>query len=173
MNVMDAIRTRRSVRKYDGRPIPDEVMQRMKDALRLAPSACNYQPWRFVLVSDPALRKELARAANGQDFIADAPVIVVGVGLPDRAYKRMGGRGNSVDVDLAIALDHLTLAAVAEGLGTCWRGVTDERELRKVLSIPDEVQARMVMLLGYPDESPDARPRKPLDEVVCYERYTT
>ena len=98
MNVMDAIRTRRSVRKYDGRPIPDEVLQRMKDALRLAPSACNNQPWRFVLVSDPALKKELARAANGQDFIADAPVIVLGAGLPDQAYKGMGGRGNSVDV---------------------------------------------------------------------------
>jgi nitroreductase len=74
--------------------------------------------------------------------------------------------------DLAIALDHLSLAAVGEGLGTCWvGGIVDEREIRRALAIPDDVQARMVMLLGYPDESRDPSPRKPLDEVVCYGRY--
>lgn len=75
--------------------------------------------------------------------------------------------------DLAIALDHLSLAAVGEGLGTCWvGGIIDEQAMRRALAIPEDVQARMVMLLGYPDESPEPRPRKRLDEVVCYERYS-
>jgi nitroreductase len=73
--------------------------------------------------------------------------------------------------DLAIALDHLSLAAVEEGLGTCWKGVLDERELREILSIPEEVQARMIMILGYPDVSPGPKKRKPIGELVCYEKY--
>ena len=97
------------MRQYDARPIPEDVMGRMKQALRFAPSACNYQPWKFVLVTDPDLKRGLATAARGQGFIAQAPVIVVGVGFPRRAYKGMGGHGNSVEVDLAIALDQLRI----------------------------------------------------------------
>jgi nitroreductase len=74
--------------------------------------------------------------------------------------------------DLASALDHISLAAVGEGLGTCWIGTTNEWELRRVLSIPDDVQPRMIMLLGYPAEAPEQRPRKPLEDLVCYEAYS-
>ena len=154
MNVMDAIRIRRSVRAYDSCAIPDDVMERMKASLRLAPSACNFQPWRFVLVSDPALKEEVARAANGQDFIAQAPVIVIGCGFPDNAYKKMGGYGNSVDVDIAIALDHLTLAATAEGLGTCWIGAFDETEVKRLINAPASVKIVALTPLGHP-ASPD------------------
>ena len=87
MDVMEAIRRRRSVREYDSKPIPAELMDRMKEALRLAPSACNYQPWKFVFVTDPALKQKLASAAKGQRFIAEAPVIVVGVGFPGQALS--------------------------------------------------------------------------------------
>ena len=125
MDVLDAMKTRRSVRAYSDRPIPADVMGRMKQALRMAPSACNIQPWHFVLVSDAAMREKIAQAAHKQTWIAQAPMIVVACGLPIKAYKGMGGYGNSVDVDLGIALDHLTLAAVADGLGTCWIGAFD------------------------------------------------
>jgi len=119
MTVLEVITKRRSVRSYDPRPIPEDVMSRLCDALRFAPSACNYQPWRFVLVTDPKLKEQLVDAARGQKFIAEAPVVVVGVGFPGEAYKKMGGEGNSVEIDIAIALDHLMLAAAEEGLGTC------------------------------------------------------
>ena len=151
MNVLDAIRTRRSVRSYaPDKPIPPEVMQRMFQALRWAPSACNFQPWHFILIADAALRRELARAANGQKWMAEAPVIVVGCGVPEQAYKGMGGYGNSVDVDLAIALDHLTLASVAEGLGTCWIGAFDESKVKALLGVPKQIKVVAMTPLGYP-----------------------
>ena len=150
MNVMDAIRTRRSVRAYDPRPIPAEVMDRMKDALRLAPSACNYQPWTFVLVADAELRTRLGEASRGQLFIADAPVVVVAVGYPENAFKSMGGHGNSVDVDLAIALDHLTLAAAADGLGTCWIGAFDAAAVKRLIRAPEGSKVVALTPLGYP-----------------------
>jgi nitroreductase len=174
---MNVIRQRRSVRKYDSKPIPPDVMERLKDALRLAPSACNYQPWKFVFVTGPALRKSLAEACHGQAFIAEAPVVVVGVGLPGHAYKHMGGHGNSVDVDLAIALDHLTLAAVAEGVGSCWIGAFNEEQVRKIIGAPREVKVVALTPLGYPIRPDAIRPvrpgdRKPVEQVFADERFS-
>ena len=177
MNVLEAIRTRRSVREYDPRPISGEATERMKDALRLAPSACNYQPWKFVLVTDPDTKQALVRAAKHQKFIAQAPLVVIGVGFPDQAYKHMGGSGNSADVDVAIALDHLTLAAAAEGLGTCWIGAFDEGAVRAAIGSPAGSRVIAMLPLGHP-----ARPglihevekgrRKPEGEVFAYDRFS-
>lgn len=125
-------------------------MARMRQALRFAPSACNYQPWHFVLVSDEDLRTQLGMAANKQSWIAAAPVIVIACGWPQQAYKRMGGNGNSVDIDVAIAVDHLTLAAVAEGLGTCWIGSFGENDVKQLLRIPAEAKVVAMTPLGYP-----------------------
>jgi len=176
MNVLDAIRTRRSVRSYAAKPIPAEVMERIRQALRLAPSACNIQPWRFIFVTDAALRRDVAQAANGQKWMADAPVTVVGCGLAEQAYKKMGGHGNSVDVDVAIALDHLTLAAVAEGLGTCWIGAFDEAKVKGLLGIPKEVKVVAMTPLGYPSSADLNRPmedgrRKGESEIFSLNRY--
>lgn len=176
MNVMDAIRARRSVRKYRPDPIPSQLLERMKEALRLAPSACNYQPWTFILVQDAALKRGLAEACRNQSFIAEAPVVVVGVGHPDRAYKKMGGTGNSVEVDLAIALDHLTLAAAAEGLGTCWIGAFSEEQVKSLLGIPAGLRVVALTPLGYPDKTmPERTPpgpnRKPVSELFRVDRY--
>jgi nitroreductase len=162
MDVHEAINIRRSVRSYDAkRAIPPEVMERLRAALRLAPSACNFQPWHFILVTDPKLRHDLSKIANDQHFIADAALIVVACGLPLQAHKRMAGHRNSVEVDVAIALDHLTLAAVAEGLGTCWIGAFDEQKAKRLLEVPDELEIVALMPVGYP-ASPDLN--HPLDE---------
>jgi nitroreductase len=150
MNVHEAIKNRRSVREFSTRPIPAASVARLRDAMRLAPSACNLQPWRFVLVSDPHLRNQVAKAANEQTFIATAPLLVVACGFPDQAYQHMGGFGNSVDIDVAIALDHLTLSAVAEGLGTCWIGAFDERNIKTLLRIPPEAKIVAMMPIGFP-----------------------
>ena len=153
MNVMDAINNRRSVRSYSPNSIPAEVMERMRRALRLAPSACNLQPWHFVMVNDPEIRTQLATAAKNQMWIADAPVIVVGCGLVEQAYRKMGGSHNSIDIDIAIAFDHLSLAAVQEGLGTCWIGAFDEASVKRVLDVPAKVKVVAIMPLGYPSTS--------------------
>ena len=154
MDVLEAISTRRSVRAYSADPIPRATMDRMRQALRFAPSACNRQPWHFVIVEAAELRRQLAEAAHGQSWMAQAPAIVVGCGLPEDAYKQMGGYGNSADIDVAIALDHLTLAAVALGLGTCWIGAFDEGKVKALLDVPSRAKVVAMTPLGYP-ASPD------------------
>jgi nitroreductase len=176
MDVLEAITMRRSVRAYSSQPIDPRVMQLMKQALRSAPSACNIQPWHFVFVTDADLCQRVAQAANGQLWMAGAPVIVVACGLSEKAYQRMGGHGNSVDVDVAIALDHLTLAAVAEGLGTCWIGAFDETAVKLLLHVPRTVKVVALTPLGHPAapdliHSLEQSRRKPPGEVFSNERY--
>ena len=176
MDVFEAVRNRRSVRSYSSHEIPADVMDRMRGALRAAPSACNYQPWRFVFVTDAELRRKVARASYDQMWMADAPIIIVGCGLPEAAFKSMGGYGNSADVDVAIALDHLTLAAVAEGLGTCWIGAFDEEKVKRLLEIPKQVKVIAMTPLGYPAlpglVAPlDEARRKPPAEIFSTDSY--
>ncbi len=177
MDVMEAVRTRRSVRKYSPRPIPEDVLAEMREALRCAPSACNNQPWHFVLVVDPDRRRELVETACGKwSWMLDAPLIVVACGLDGLAYQRMGGSGSSMDVDVAIALDHLTLAAVARGLGTCWIGAFDEVAAKKVLGVPETVKIVAMTPLGYPAAADLNRPlepdkRKDPSEIFSIDRY--
>lgn len=176
MDVLEAIRTRRSVRAYAPDSIPADVLERMREALRSAPSACNYQPWQFIFVTDSSLRRQLAQAAQDQLFMADAPVTVVGCGLPEQAYKSMGGCRNSVEIDVAIALDHLTLAAVAEGLGTCWIGAFDEAQVKRLLEIPQQVQVVAMTPLGYPTSADliapvDDSERKSPAEIFATDHY--
>ena len=176
MDVHTAIKNRRSVRAYASRTIPDDVMERIRAALRSAPSACNLQPWQFIYVMDSGLRQALGQAANGQAWAAGAPIIVVACALPGDAYQEMGGHGNSAEIDVAIALDHLTLAAVAEGLGTCWIGAFNEAEVKKLLGVRARAKVVALMPLGYPAEPhlnhplPDGG-RKPPGEVFSVDRY--
>jgi len=176
MDVMETIRTRRSVRAYRSDPIPGELLEQVTEALRLAPSACNNQPWRFILVCDADLRRRVAEAAHGQMFMAAAPVVVVGCGDPARAYPSMGGYWNSIEMDVAIALDHLALAAAAAGLGTCWIGAFDEAAVKGLLAIPPGIKVVAMMPLGYPAEAGLLRPvargeRRPRDQVFSRDRY--
>ena len=176
MDVMEAIRNRRSVRAYSDRPIPAEVMQRMRQALRYAPSACNIQPWHFILIEDARLRQDVAAAARGQHWMAQAPVIVAACGFPEQAYKKMGGYGNSVDIDLAIAVDHLTLAAASEGLGTCWIGAFSEENVKTLLGVPANVKVVALTPLGYPASADligpvDEARRKAEAEIFSTDRF--
>lgn len=177
MDVFEAVRTRRSVRSFAAKPIPFDVVRRLQAAMRAAPSACNFQPWHFIFVADEQLRRQVAMASNEQLWMAGAPFVVVACGLPQHAYKHMGGQGNSVEIDVALAVDHLTLAAVAEGLGTCWVGAFDEQRIKRLLGIPPAAKVVALMPLGYP-ASPDLNTplddasRRPLAEVFGLDRYS-
>jgi nitroreductase len=177
MDVYEAINTRRSVRSYDPkRPIPAAVLERLRRALRSAPSACNLQPWHFILVTDARLRRELGRIAYDQHFIADAPLVVAACGSPRQAYNHMGGHGNSAAIDVAIALDHLTLAAVAEGLGTCWIGAFDEEKAKRLLEVAAKLELVALMPVGYPASADLNHPleesrRKPEGEIFSTDLY--
>ena len=171
MEVYEAIRARHSVRSYQDRPVEPEKLARILEAARQAPSARNDQEWRFVVVSDPAKRQALASEASSQHFMLEAPLIIAACAQSDGRLMRCGQQAYPIDV--AIALDHLTLAAVAEGLGTCWIGSFDPLQVRRILGIPPEVQVVGLMLLGYPREI-GAAPKKsrlPLERIVHHEAW--
>lgn len=169
MDTMEAIRTRRSNRAYQDRPVEEEKLLQVLEAARLAPSAGNRQEWKFVVVRDPELRAALAEAARGQEFVAQAPVVIAACAVEHDHVMSCGHP--SFLVDVSIAIDHMTLAACALGLGTCWISAFDQDAVRKVLGIPHSVQVIELLPLGYPADSPGPRPRKELDEIVCYDGW--
>jgi len=171
MEVMEAIRTRRSVRRYAPDPIPAEKLDTVLEAARLAPTACNYQPFKLVIVKDEATRRQLVPACAGQAFVAEAPVIIVGCAFEDQAYQRQAGSMSSFAIDLSIVFDHITLAAVDQGLGTCWIGAFDEQAVRDIVGVPQDVRVVALTPLGVPAEDPAMPPRKPIEELVCYEGW--
>ncbi len=168
---MDAVRDRRSVRRYQSRPVPDDVLRKVLNCARLAPSANNSQPWRLVIVRDEDMKVKLAGAAHGQKFMAGAPVVLVACGVPEEAFQMVGGYMSSHVIDVSIALDHLTLGAHALGLGTCWIAWFDEDKVRRLLEIPEDVRVIAMTPVGYPDEIPERTPRRNLEELVMYDRY--
>jgi nitroreductase len=171
MSVLEVIRQRRSVRVYKKDPIPEESLLRVLEAARLAPSGKNLQPWKFVVVQDSELKKKLAKASNKQDFIADAPVIIVACGFPDECYQALGRYMKSWPVDVTIALEHLILQAQEEGLGTCWIGSFEEEEVKSLLDVPEHVKVLALTPLGYPGDMPESRGRKSLEKIISYDSF--
>ncbi len=170
MELWGAIRNRRSIRKYKDQSVGEEVLTRVLDAGRLAPSAGNRQEWRYVVVQDAGMRQKLAEAANGQQFVAEAPVCLVCCAVGVDHVMSCGQACYPIDV--AISVDHITLAAVEEGLGTCWIGAFREPPVKELLGIPEEVRVVALLPLGYPDVEPGPRQRKTMAEIVCQERWS-
>jgi nitroreductase len=171
MDFYEAVRSRTSIRSYKPDPVPDDMLNRILEAGRLAPSAKNYQPWKFIVVKDAAVRAALVPACRGQGFVGQAPVVICACAITEQAWKGMGGYWSAESVDLTIALEHMMLAATAEGLGTCWIGAFTEAEVKKVLAIPDDVKPIALTPLGFPAQPGRTRPRKPLSEIICHDRY--
>ena len=170
MTVHDVIRIRKSVRSWEDRPVARETLERVLEAARLAPSARNDQEWRFVVVTDEATRKQLAEAAKNQTFVGQAPVVIVACAETDRRTMSCGHLAFLIDT--AIAIDHITLAAVEEGLGTCWIGAFDPARIRSILGIPASVEVVELLPLGYPkDHAPVQKSRLPFGEIVRWERW--
>ena len=170
MEFKDIIRKRRSVRVFTDQPISDEKLSRVLEAARLAPSASNRQAWKFVVVKNADKRKELAIAANNQAFVGQAPIIIAAVALMPESIMTCGVP--SYAVDLAIAVEHIVLAAVDEGLGTCWIGAFSQEKVSRILGIPDKYRVVTVLPVGYPAKETAAVSRKPIGQVVCYEKFT-
>ena len=163
MDLYEAIRTRRSVRRYAPAPVPRETLDRVFEAVRLAPSACNIQPWLFLLAG-PGEKREALKKAVRQDWAFTAPWIVVGLGNSQAAWQRDGKSIHEVDV--AIATEHLALAAAAEGLGTCWICAFNRKAVHQALGLPPEWEPVVITPLGYPDDPAPRTQRKPLEQIV-------
>ena len=170
LNVIDAIKKRGSIRSFMNKPIETEKLRAVLEAGRLAPSAKNLQEWRFIIVKDPKNREKLAFAANGQMFVKEAPVVIVACAVTDERIMSCGQLCYPIDV--AIVLDHISLAAVELNLGTCWIGAFDEKKVKEILAIPDEVRVVELMLIGYPAYViSKEKNRLPFEKIVKYERW--
>ena len=200
MDVFETIRRRRSIRSYEHKEVPEEIVTKLIEALRLAPSSGNRQPYRFIVVKDQATKEALAKAcrwnpgrAQVHEYIADAPLVIAVCGYENESITRFYKDGvtylttnrmlkdierdagkpylSMMMLDIAVAFDHLDLAATSLGLGTCWIASIDELAVKKVLGVPDEVRCLAVMTIGYTSKWPEPRPRKDLSKLVFSERY--
>lgn len=170
MDVIEAIKTRKSVRSYLDKAVEDEKLFHILGAARLAPSAFNRQRWRFVIVRDRRTREKLSKVAKIPTFVKKSPIIIVACAKTDSCMMRYGQP--CFPIDVAIALDHITLAAVEYGLGSCWINAFDENKVKEILGIPDEIRVIALMPLGYPsDPSVVEKERLPLDEIVKYDNW--
>jgi nitroreductase len=164
MSFLSLVRKRRSVRAYKPDPVPEEMLEQVLEAGRLAPSACNFQPWRFIVLQGESEVRRLSKSYGREWFLCAPAVIVVCI---DRtvSWKRADGREYG-DVDAAIAMDHMILAATECGLGTCWIGAFRDDEARKALSLPDTIDPVVMTPLGYPAVEPEPKPRKDKGQIV-------
>ena len=170
MDFFDLVETRKSVRQYRPDPVEEDKLLRVLEAARLAPSASNMQDWRFVVVQDSAAREKLAQAASSQAFVAQAPVVIVCCAEDDGHIMRCGLPRYPVDV--SIAVDHMTLAATAEGLGTCWVCALDAARVAKLVHLPETFRVVALLTLGYAQNpAPVSKNRLPLEEIMRRERW--
>mgnify|MGYP000325655826 CR=1 FL=1 len=169
MSFLELVQTRYSVRSYKPDQVPDELLEKVLEAARLAPTADNRQSFRLIVIRTAGRQQELKRIYN-RDWFVQAPIVICACAVPAEAWVRSDGR-NYADIDAAIAMDHLTLAAADLGLGTCWIAAFDVKAVREMLGLPHNVEPIAFTPLGYPAEEGGEKRRKPLDELVHYERW--
>ncbi len=153
MDFYEVIDARRSYRNYTSEEIPDEILERLANVVHAAPSASNRQPYKFLAVRDPDLRAEICEVTP-QAFLKEAPVIIAALGNSEQAWIRPTDHHSLLDVDIAIAMEHMMLAAAAEGLGTCWVGAIDVKALNEVLGLAAPWNVLALSPLGYPAAPP-------------------
>lgn len=169
MDVFEAIKERKSIRKYKDMDVEDEKLKKILESARIAPSAANRQEWKFLVVKNQETRDKLVEAANGQKFVEDAPITIVTCSTESERVMPCGQ--HAYTVDLSIAVSFMILEATELGLGTCWLGAYDEGKVKEILGIPDDIRVPAMFTLGYADENPAPRPRKDIGDIICYETY--
>lgn len=179
MNFIELAQKRQSVRKYSGQPVEIEKIERCIEAARIAPSACNSQPWKYIVVSDPVLKEKVARetfsiVAPFNKFALQAPVIVAVVMEKPTMLSQFGGRVKEKDFylfDIGISAEHFCLQAAEEGLGTCMLGWFNEKKVMKLLEIPGRKRVGLLITLGYAAEEPRQKKRKTSSEISSFNKY--
>jgi nitroreductase len=177
--MLDSILSRQSDRNYSDKPVENEKIERIIEAGRMAPSACNAQPWKFIVVTDTELTARLSLAASAKllgmnAFVKQAPVQIIVVREKANMSSRIGATVKNKDyslIDIGIASENICLQARAEGLGTCMVGWFDEKQVKKILAIPSSKRVELIITLGYASKELREKKRKPIAEVVSYNRY--
>lgn len=169
MEFTELIRVRYSVRAYKPDPVEDEKLYRVLEAARLAPTAANRQPFQIIVIHTTGREADLRRIYR-REWFTQAPLILCACGVPRYAWTRADNR-RYLDVDVAIVMDHLILAAANLGLGTCWIAAFNAEAAREILGLPEGIEPLIFSPLGYPADQPGPKERKPLTELVRYERW--
>jgi len=177
MTFLELVKKRTSVRQYGSQSVSREILDRCLEAARLAPSACNSQPWSFIVVDDPELKAKVAEAAfsgmySMNAFAKAAPVLVVVVRESSTKMATIGGlmRGTQYNlVDVGIVCEHFALQAAEDGVGTCWLGWFNERAVKNILGVPRHQKAEIILSMGYAADARDReQKRKPKNEMSRY-----
>lgn len=175
MEVFESILSRQSVRTYDKKDVPNELIGQMLEAAVHAPSAGNIQPWEFIVVKDKNTKKELALAALRQRFVEEAPVVIVVCVNLEKSADRYGDRGKNLYCiqDTAAAIENMLLVATSLGLGTCWVGAFEESKVKSLLNIPERLRPIALITVGFPIpyEKPRRTIRIPFESVTYSEKY--
>lgn len=177
--VLELIRKRQSDRKYSEKPIEKEKVERIIEAGRVSPSACNAQPWKFIVVDNHRLIGKIAKAASAKllgmnSFVTQAPLMIIIVREKPNLSSNIGGTIKNKDyslIDIGISAENICLQARAEGIGSCMIGWFDENEVKKILSIPRSKRVELIITLGYSLSEYRTKKRKPAEEVVSYNKY--
>jgi nitroreductase len=164
MSLIDVVLSRRSIRCYKEKDIPIEILDKILEAGRQAPSAGNRQPWHFIVLKDYETKKKLSKGLWNK-FVKDTPVTIVGCASVKGIMKKWS------IVDTTIALQNMVVAAWAMGVGSCWIGDFKEEQVKRLLDIPNGWKVVSLLTLGYPDEQPDQRKKKTIEEIVSYEKF--
>jgi nitroreductase len=173
MDVLEAIKGRRSIRAFKSDDVSPEIVKKLIDAARQAPSAGNTQPWEFIIVRESEIKRSLVEVASGQSFIEEAPVVIVVCADENRSSQGYGARGKTLYClqDTAAAIQNFLLFAYSIGLGTCWVGAFREEEARKVLKIPSGIRPVAIIPVGYPAEAPQPQSRRSINLIVHQETF--
>lgn len=173
MEVLEAIKGRRSIRAFTDELVSEEEVKTLIDAARHAPSAGNIQPWEFILVRKAEVKRKLVGAALNQTFIEEASVVIVVCANEDMSRSGYGSRGATLYCiqDTAAATQNILLTAYSMGLGTCWVGAFSEEEVKRVLDIPSGVRPVAIIPVGHVTANPPKHPKRPINEIVHYETF--
>ena len=170
MNFIELAAKRYSVRNYEKRPVEKEKLLYILEAARLAPSAVNFQPWHFVVITDPDQLKSV-QEIYPREWINTAPVIIMALGDHNRGWHRKSDGKDYTDVDIAIAIDHLMLAATEQSLGTCWICNFDLEKCCEIFNLPENLEPIAFISIGYPEnESIPEKKRKPIEQIVHWDK---
>ncbi len=169
MEFSELIFRRYSCRSYKPDPVEDEKLLSILEAANMAPTACNLQPFRFIVITTTGKENELRRIYRA-DWFVQAPIVICAFAMPKAGWSRGDGR-NYADVDTTIAMDHLILAAADLGLGSCWIAAFDVKAAREVLNLPRDVEPIAFTPIGYPADEPRPKRRKSVTEIVCYDKW--
>lgn len=172
MTFLELAKKRYSTRSFKNTPVEEEKLKQILEAGRVAPSAVNFQPLYFIVLRDEELRKKVA-ATYAREWLSEAPVIIVICGDHSKSWRRADGKDHC-DIDAAIAIDHMTLAATELGLGSCWVCAFNSMQCHQILKLPPHIETIALLPVGYPADKSDperhATKRKKMEEIVFWDR---